>query len=41
MDSTSLDDATLCIPRAGFDFIGDAFPPIWMHFEGFVVSLMG
>jgi len=25
MDSTSLDDATLCIPRAGFDFSGDAF----------------
>jgi hypothetical protein len=25
MDSTSLDDATLCIPLAGFDFSGDAF----------------
>jgi hypothetical protein len=25
MDSTNPDDAALCIPRAGFDFSGDAF----------------
>ena len=25
MDSTNPDEATLCIPRAGFDFSGDAF----------------
>jgi len=25
VDCTNLDDATLCIPRAGFGFSGDAF----------------